>query len=71
MSKALQVGMAFDAPFVRGRLPKCFSSPGYPLLLSIFRAGSLKPVGPDSNGQGIAWGVCQRVLEFAFFTSLK
>lgn len=63
--------MAFEAAFVRGRLRRCVSSPGYPLLLSIVRAGSLKPVMLDLNGQGAAWGMCQRTLEFAFFTSLE
>lgn len=71
MSKALQVGMAFEAAFVCGRLHRCVSSPGYPLLLSIVRAGNLKPVVPDLNGQGVAWCVCQRTLEFAFFMSLE
>lgn len=63
--------MAFEAAFVHGRLRRCVSSPGFPLLLSIVRAGSLKPVVPDLDGQGIAWGVCQRTLEFAFFTHLE
>lgn len=50
MSKALHVGVAFGAAFVCGRLCRCVSLPGYPLLLSVVRAGSLKLAVPDLNG---------------------
>lgn len=59
MSKALQVGMAVEAAlYEEGSV----SSPGYSLLFSVVRTGSLKPVMPDWNGQGVAWGVCVRGL---------
>lgn len=62
--------MTFDAAFVHERLCRCVSSPGCPLLLSVFRDGNLEQVAPDLDGQGIAWGMCQGTLSLAFFASL-